>query len=455
MKDLDFIQLGKILRRKRKEQGLRLEDLADDQISPSTISSIERGRSNVNEEKVKHLCGKLQIDMMQFPDLIQEEKQRLEKKTKQINCIETAIDLISPDKGLEKLRQLDADTTERFAATIEYLKARCYFHKQNYTKAQNHFWETIRIVDETPELVKTNLKAASLRDLARITFYDKGDLWQALKYTDEGIKAFVEKGDRPVIYYYLLVNKAMYLDKMKRNEEAIEILKELWKNLHQITSLKVIINMFELRASLLNDSQMYKEAMEYAMMGIMIARENKIPDRALELLTLLGEIHMNIQDLETAENCFLMAVELKNRIKKHQQYLLITTYTKIARLHIKQKRYKEAKKFLDEAITISKTKEAVDSLRNNEVLTAMGDYFLAIREHSEAAVWYKQSRKMAEEHGYCPLLKEILLKLLKCLEQTDQEEFQKCTFDLYRFEIEAEKHKEKLKNEIKMKNELV
>lgn len=46
VKNVDYIhpiQIGELLRKRRKELGLRLEDLADDFISPSTISNIERG----------------------------------------------------------------------------------------------------------------------------------------------------------------------------------------------------------------------------------------------------------------------------------------------------------------------------------------------------------------------------------------------------------------------------
>ncbi len=43
MSTLDINELGEVIRKVRKERGLRLNDLADDNISQATISNIERG----------------------------------------------------------------------------------------------------------------------------------------------------------------------------------------------------------------------------------------------------------------------------------------------------------------------------------------------------------------------------------------------------------------------------
>lgn len=40
-------EVGSIIRKVRRERGLRLEDLADENIFPATISNIERGVSHV------------------------------------------------------------------------------------------------------------------------------------------------------------------------------------------------------------------------------------------------------------------------------------------------------------------------------------------------------------------------------------------------------------------------
>jgi cytoskeletal protein RodZ len=51
MKTHQIQELGEIIRKIRKQRGLRLEDLADDNISVATISNVERGVPHVSMEK--------------------------------------------------------------------------------------------------------------------------------------------------------------------------------------------------------------------------------------------------------------------------------------------------------------------------------------------------------------------------------------------------------------------
>lgn len=55
---IGIAEIGEVIRKKRKEQGLRLEDLADNNISPATISNIERGINHVNVHKIMYLLKK-------------------------------------------------------------------------------------------------------------------------------------------------------------------------------------------------------------------------------------------------------------------------------------------------------------------------------------------------------------------------------------------------------------
>lgn len=48
---LEIHEIGEVIRKVRKDRGLRLEDLADENISPATISNIERGVPHVNLKK--------------------------------------------------------------------------------------------------------------------------------------------------------------------------------------------------------------------------------------------------------------------------------------------------------------------------------------------------------------------------------------------------------------------
>lgn len=52
MLTVGLTEIGHIIRMVRKSRGLRLEDLADENISPATISNVERGVAHVKQEKV-------------------------------------------------------------------------------------------------------------------------------------------------------------------------------------------------------------------------------------------------------------------------------------------------------------------------------------------------------------------------------------------------------------------
>ncbi|MFD1428389.1 helix-turn-helix domain-containing protein [Kroppenstedtia sanguinis] len=63
----EISEIGELIRRFRKLKGLRLEDLADENISPATISNVERGVSHVRQDKMFYLLEKLGISIKEIP----------------------------------------------------------------------------------------------------------------------------------------------------------------------------------------------------------------------------------------------------------------------------------------------------------------------------------------------------------------------------------------------------
>ena len=74
----EMSEIGELIRRVRKLKGLRLEDLADENISPATISNVERGVSHVRQDKMFYLLEKLGISIEEIPTLLLEEKKEAE-----------------------------------------------------------------------------------------------------------------------------------------------------------------------------------------------------------------------------------------------------------------------------------------------------------------------------------------------------------------------------------------
>ena len=61
MNSLELHEIGEIIRRVRKKRGFQLEDLADEKISPATISNIERGVPHVSYQRAMYLLEKLNL----------------------------------------------------------------------------------------------------------------------------------------------------------------------------------------------------------------------------------------------------------------------------------------------------------------------------------------------------------------------------------------------------------
>lgn len=67
-------EIGEVIRKVRKDRGLKLEDLADNNISVATISNIERGVPHVKTDKILYLLEKMKIQLESIPALIMGSK---------------------------------------------------------------------------------------------------------------------------------------------------------------------------------------------------------------------------------------------------------------------------------------------------------------------------------------------------------------------------------------------
>ena len=67
---LEMREIGEVIRKVRKERGMRLEDLADEHIFPATISNIERGVPHVSKDKVAYVLDKLGLSLDRLPEMM-------------------------------------------------------------------------------------------------------------------------------------------------------------------------------------------------------------------------------------------------------------------------------------------------------------------------------------------------------------------------------------------------
>jgi len=426
------IQIGELLRKRRKELGLRLEDLADDFISPSTISNIERGITYEIEEKVRYIADKLGVNLDQIHELIAKEKQEEKQIELKLASVENMIDLMSPDRGLERLRKLEVPSNHALSAMVHFLRGKIYLQKKNWVKSQNHFLEAIRLIDQKAERLKTNIKAASYHELSRIA-YANHDLEQALKYVEEGIEHFQEEGERGYYKYVLAISRIGYLEKLQRTEEALHLIHELWEEVQDMKNVEMVLELYKVRLSILGKLNLFEEAIQYATQGIEVARINKKPEQASQLWILLGCVYLKLKKWEEGENCFRTALGLQEKFKSDS--LKIKAHTYLGLIYLEQQRWSDAEGVLKEAVEICEKNHL--TLPNRLTYIILGDCYRKQGQWSAAIPLYEKALKLAQKFGDRVQERRIVWKLAQCYETSNEEKFTECLVELYRLEKDA------------------
>jgi tetratricopeptide (TPR) repeat protein len=440
VKNVDYIhpiQIGELLRKRRKELGLRLEDLADDFISPSTISNIERGITYVNEEKVRYIAEKLNVNLDRAHDLLAKEKQEEEQMVLKLTAIESMVDLMNPDKGLERLRKLDVPANHKLAGMIHYLRGKIYLKKKNWVKAKNYFLEAIRIMEQREDRSMTNIKAASYHELSRIA-YENREWNQALSYIEEGISHFKEEGQRSHYKYLLQVSRIIYLNEANRLEEALRQIEKFWKEISCIESVDTVLELYMVRIKVLMKLKLHDEAIRYAIQGIELARINGKAGKACRLWQLMGKVYLLIKKWEEAEDCFLTVLSLQERLKN--DLLKIRGQTHLGLSYLGQNRWSEAEEVLKEAALGCERSRQTEVSR--ETYMALGDCYLQQARYQEAILYYEKARELAGKEGDREEEHKIILKLAQCYERVDLNKFQEYVTELYKIEMAVEQEKE-------------
>jgi tetratricopeptide (TPR) repeat protein len=441
MKEYVFVslELGNLIRRKRKERGLKQEELSVDRvISTGTISNIERGAYRVNREKLEYLCDRLGICRDVLNEYLSQEAvegQQLDQADPKLELlgIEYLMDMVDLEKGWDRLRQVRISRTDPLYGIELYLKGRYYEEKQKWESAEVHYQQAIRHVEQFPELMETNIQASSFNSLSRI-YNHLNRLDQALQCIQMGLKSFMPDGERKHVKYHLLISKVIYLEKLDRDNEALLLLEEIWNEMDQIDSAEVRLNMYEMRAKLLNKMRLYEQAITFAYRGLLKARIDRMYDRAFELWTTLGESYAKSGSPHDAELCFRSALQLRHKIRR--KYLLPSTYSKLGLLYFEKNDLDNSEKFLKKAVELGKKNQ--DAFRLIEALTSLGDCYQKQGKLQLAKSHYEEALELAEKGGFDIQRQNILRKLALCCEQLDPECFRKYVTQYLRLSVQLE-----------------
>lgn len=426
MNPFDLKEIGEIIRKVRKERGLRLEDLADNQISPATISNIERGVPHVRSDKVTYLLEKLDIPLDKLPEILNGEQQVLEDLRLHLLMIETLSDIGRQDEALEMLDALDIDDDHLFAPAVYFLRGKIFYRKKEWRQAERNFSNGIRLAEQQPHGDRSNMISSCYLMLG-LCSYHQYNLEKALDYTESGLEAYRSDGERSYTIYTLLRNKAIYLERMGRVVESLKVIEQVWKDLSQIQQMETFFSFYWLKAELLRRSGVLDEAMEVCMEGLHIARINKEYGALFDLWTIMGSIFIEKGDWEKAEACFRLTMGITS--DEIQEDRLSDTYTRLGLLYMYKKRWDEAKNLLTKAIECGE--EGNDIQRLTEALITMGDLFRIQNNIDEAIPYYRRAAELSQKFSVPDKEYESWYRLAQCYDKRDEMEFHRCTVNMF------------------------
>lgn len=430
MSTLDINELGEVIRRVRKERGLRLNDLADEHISQATISNIERGVPHVHAEKRLYLLRKLNIED-KLPELLLGEQKALQDTKLQLFMIEVTHDAGKYQQAYERLMQMKLDDDHPYAATYHYLKGECHLSLRKWKKAERDFYNAIRIAGQSSYDSNSNIEAAAFDALGRCVYF-QGDLHKALDFVDSALDAYSSDGERSHLKYTFLHNKVSYLQKMGRHGEVMRVMDEVWEQIQYIESPRVAISFYVFKSELLCKTGVYDESIACALAGLEKARITQQLTCMFDLWSALGAAYTSIKEWEKAESSFKMAVELQEHASSDN--VLITTYARLGALYMEQKNWDLSLENLSRAIEIGEKANSPYPLSFATLM--MGDLFFNRGESSESIRYYKRTLDLARKHNYKKREYKALLSLSRCWEGVNEQEFDQCLRNMYRIQQE-------------------
>lgn len=426
--------LGKFIRKVRKEKGLRLEDLSDDQISTATISNIERGVPHVNREKIVYLLQKLSIQLKDIPELLDENTENLESLQLRFFAIESLIHFGKVKKAYQSLLDISENYSSYSLAQIHVLKGKYFLQAGEWKKAEKEFQESIRLCTQDMSN-KNNLESMIYYYLAQCS-YHQHHFDQAIRRVEKGLYVY-EDGleDSEQIKFLLMTKRILYLEKAGRTDEALKRLEEVWNELNEVKRQDILLRLYVLKADLFRRIKLYLDAVRFAREGIRLATNTPYTDELFELWTILGATYIELNHLEDAEICFAFVREMEEKVQNKNE--LVRAYCSLGNLYLLQGKTEEAKQVIYQAICWGEKINDPSKLCN--ALLIMGKLLKTIHQEYEAIHYLERAVAVAENVGLKEKSFLAFYELAGCYEKMgERDRFQQATEQMYHLQRQLE-----------------
>lgn len=391
MSTMESFVLRYVIRKTRKELGLRQEDVADKTMSYGTISNIERGTIKVDNALVERYLKKLGLTKLRLKHLIKLEEEKIEILNYKLEAVESLLNNKRYKEAETLLKKVKMERFHPLAPYHAYLEGRICHGKGDYSRAEKHYKLAIRLHRQYNLPARGNIVATCFNELG-ICNYVQYQLDKAMHYTEKGLQAYNENEDGNDVYYPLKSNKVLYLLTLRQFDAAKQVLNELWESISQINNTHVVLNLYRYHALILQKIKRYDEAVNICKEGIKLARRNRVTRRYLDLLNVLGSVYLLQKQYEKAILQFetvLMHDDSKTFAKCQ-----IDALSRSATLYSELEEHEKAEEFINTALNLSR--EVSQKNRLPKVLYVAGCIFFNQGKYKNAILHLKESVELAE-----------------------------------------------------------
>ncbi|MDR6227382.1 helix-turn-helix transcriptional regulator [Desmospora profundinema] len=419
MDHLHIHEVGELIRKVRKGRGLRLEDLADENISPATISNIERGVPHVNTQKAQYLLKKLNLDMNDLQQMMVSSQTEQAELEHQFSAAETLVDLGQPLLA-EKWLQQDLDDHHPLAGKRYHIQGRLAMERHDWKKAERLFHQALRIgkdQSDKPSIARSHMELARLR-------YSTGEWSLSLHHTDSGLDACQE--DQTDTRADLLLLRALSFEASGRQAECLQTVRRVWES-GSFGPPSTKLEWHRLYGEIMRFNGLLEEAERITAEGLQLARRYRDRNALFRLWALSGRIWMERHMWRRAKVSLRTALVWESLTS--DPVLPVSIRIWLGRVCTELEQHEEANEWFRDAVEGSQS--CSDPHPHIEALLALGEHYQLRGKHQQAIAQYQHAWNKSQEYRLLPQEYDALFLLTHLWEQNGDDRFHEGMKKLY------------------------
>lgn len=429
---MEILALGEKIKRRRKELGMTLKDLAGERITPGQISLVESGRSNPSMDLLEYLAETLETSVEY---LMESEETQAEKISIYYEQVAEAYilgsDYTTGEKYIENaLYYAEKYNIEYRKAKNLYLRSKIYMAKGELVLAQQFFLSANVIFikhNNFEEIINTFLNLGKITLSLKAYHSSSSYLRQAEKvYLDNEIgsdgllgeiyyfmaQAYfkTEHIDKAINYSFLAKKKFEQVQNREEYAKTLLLLSEEYNKKGDLTNaikysektlavykeLDELTNVSEIENNL---GRLFYEFdnIEESFKHYKIAKDIRVRRNDNKVIETLINICENYIKLKNINMCEEILEEVKNYLKEDDIEALIEVNLLWYRIYTIKEMYKEAEHTLIDTYKIAKVNDLLN--KAGQVAIMVGKYYIDNKKDFEAAKYLDEGVTIFKKIG--------------------------------------------------------